>query len=69
MNTSHLITPECPADNSNDNTPFTPAVNEDGNLIVPLSASDVNKERATSVMPVLENVAYSPGVDVNGAFK
>ena len=56
-------------DDSNDNTPFTPTVNEDGNLHVPLVASDVNKERATSVMPVLDNVPYSPGVDVNGVFK
>ena len=53
--------------NSNDNTPFTPAVTEDLNVV--LAMSDVNKERATSVMPVLDNVPDSPGGNVNGASK
>jgi len=58
-------------DNSNDVTPFTLAVNENENLKAPLAASDVyvNKERATSVLPVLDNVPDSPGVNVNVTFE
>ena len=45
-------------DNSNDVIPFTLVVNEDENINAPLAASDVNvsKERATLVLPVLDNV-------------
>ena len=68
MNTSHLTSPDSSADNSNDVIPSTLAVNQED---APLAARNVSvsKERATSVLPVLDNVPDSPGVNVNGAFE
>ena len=71
MNTPHLTSPESSSDNSNDVMPVTLVVNEDENINAPLTASDVNvsKERATAVLPVLDNVPDCPGVNVNEAFE
>lgn len=71
MNTSDLTSPESSVHNSNDVTPFTLAVNEIENLNAPLAASGVyvNKESTISVLPVLDNVPDSPGVNANGAIE
>ena len=46
-------------------------MNQDENLNAPLAASNANvsKECATSVLPVLDYVPDSPGVNVNVAFE
>ena len=64
------MNPDSFAENSNDVLPFVIAVNQDENLNAPVAASNgnVGKERATSVLPVLD-VPDSPGVNVNVAFK
>lgn len=71
MNASHLTGPDSLAENSNDVLPSAIAVNEEENLNSPVAASNgnVSKERATSVLPVLDNVPYSAGVNVNVAFE
>lgn len=64
MNTSHLTSPDSSVNNFNDVIPSTLTVNQKDALLV---ESDVNvgKERATSVLPILD-VPDSPGVNVNG---
>ena len=71
MNTSHLTGTDSFAESSNDVLPFAIAVNQDENSNAPLAASNANvsKERATSVLPILDNVPDSSGVNVNVAFE
>ena len=63
------MNPNSFAENSNDVLPFAIAVNQE-NLNAPVAASNgnVGKERATSVLPVLD-VPDSPGVNVNVAIE
>ena len=67
MNISHLTSPDSSTDNSNDVIPSTLAGNQED---TPLSTSNVNvsKERATSVLPVLD-VPDSLRVKVDGSFE